>query len=86
MILTAGAELYPAVQQQPFLIIEPVISPIHALDLLQFIISQLELPGIQIESGSFQGIEAVKILPVDKDNDKSMREVYGMTYAESMMK
>ena len=28
----------------------------------------------------------VNILPVDKDNDKSMREVYGMTYAESMMK
>ena len=28
----------------------------------------------------------VNILPVDKDNDKSMREVYGMTYAKSMMK
>ena len=68
-----GAELEPAVKQQPFLVIESVVCPAFIFNLLKFFIGRGKLPGIQVKTGMLQTVEAVEIFPAGEDRVASMR-------------
>lgn len=54
-------------EQQPFLIVQPVAGPVPLLQFTEFIVSWLQLPGIQIETDTFQSIEAFESVPAAED-------------------